>query len=133
MASVSFAQRTLTQLDVARLSRRLSADKSSVLADGLDEADVVEPAQVPPDLITMNSLFTVEDRRTGETKKLMLCYPEDADPTKGYISVLSPAGTGLLGLRVGETAAWRSPQGQEQTAFVKEVLFQPEASGDYTL
>lgn len=133
MASLPLAERTLTQLDVARLSRRLQSSTSSVLTDCLDEAAVVEPAQVSPDLITMNSLFTVEDLRTGETKKLMLCYPEDADPAKGYISVFSPAGTSFLGMRVGETAAWRSPQGQEHHALVKEVLFQPEASGDYTL
>ena len=131
--ALPLAERTLSQLDVARLSRRLQTSVWPVLADCLDEAAVLEPNQVPADLITMNSVFTVKDLQSGETKKLMLCYPESADPSQGHISVFSPAGTSLLGLRVGEVAAWRSPQGQEHAAVVEAVLFQPEAAGDFTL
>ncbi|MBP9907416.1 MAG: GreA/GreB family elongation factor [Rhodoferax sp.] len=133
MASLSYAERTLTQLDVARLSRRLPNDKSSPLVDWLDEATVVEATQVPDDLITMNSLFMVEDLQSGETKNIKICYPESADPAHGNISVLSPVGASFLGRRVGETVVWRSPQGKEHSALVKQVLFQPEACGDYAL
>ncbi|WP_374352352.1 GreA/GreB family elongation factor [Limnohabitans sp.] len=126
-------ERTLTQLDVTRLSRRLQNNKSSLLIDWLDVATVVEATEVPADLITMNTLFTVEDLPSGETKTLRLCYPEDADPAQGSISVLSPVGASLLGLNVGDTAVWHSPQGKEHMAVVKQVLFQPEASGDYAL
>ena len=51
---------------------------------------------------------------------------------QGFISVLSPLGASLLGLRVGDVAQWRTPRGEERMARVVEVLFQPEASGDYT-
>lgn len=133
MTSLSQAERTLTQLDIARLSRRLLNDRSSQLVDWLDEATVVEATQVPDDLITMNSLFTVEDLQSGETKNIKICYPESTDPAHGSISVLSPAGASFLGRRVGETVVWRNPQGKEHSAVVKKVLFQPEACGDYAL
>ena len=48
------------------------------------------------------------------------------------ISVLSPVGAALLGLRVGDTARWTGPGGQRGSARVSALLFQPEASGDYT-
>ena len=38
----------------------------------------------------------------------------------------------LLGLRVGGRAHWHTPQGEPRSARVTAILFQPEASGDYT-
>ena len=59
--------------------------------------------------------------------------PQDAEPHLGFISVLSPVGASLLGLRVGSVARWQAPHGEECAAVVAAILFQPEASGDYTL
>ena len=36
-------------------------------------------------------------------------YPDDAEPHAGFISVLSPVGCALLGLRVGAVARWQLP------------------------
>jgi regulator of nucleoside diphosphate kinase len=65
--------------------------------------------------------------------KLTLCYPTDADPAAGFVSVLSPVGVSLLGQTVGNVARWCTPAGQERAAEVLAVLFQPEASGDYVM
>ena len=65
--------------------------------------------------------------------KVTLCDPDDAEPSQGFISVLSPLGASLLGLRAGDVARWRTPVGQERMARIVDVLFQPEASGDYTI
>lgn len=65
-------------------------------------------------------------------RTLTICYPGDAEPTLGFISVLSPVGASLLGLSVGATAHWHTPTGDVCTAEVAALLFQPEASGDYT-
>jgi regulator of nucleoside diphosphate kinase len=64
--------------------------------------------------------------------KVTWCYPDDAEPSQGFISVLSPLGASLLGLQAGDVAQWRTPFGEQRTARIVEVLFQPEASGDYT-
>ncbi|MFO1333096.1 MAG: GreA/GreB family elongation factor, partial [Rubrivivax sp.] len=47
--------------------------------------------------------------------------------------VLSPVGSSLLGLQVGDVAQWRTPTGEAKAAEVVAVLFQPEASGDYVI
>jgi regulator of nucleoside diphosphate kinase len=39
---------------------------------------------------------------------------------------------GLLGLRAGAEARWRTPGGEQGGARIGEVLFQPKAHGDYT-
>ncbi|MBW7926327.1 MAG: GreA/GreB family elongation factor [Burkholderiaceae bacterium] len=73
----------------------------------------------------------VEDLASGARHTLVVCYPADAEPAKGYISVLSPVGLALLGLPVGAVARWQAPSGDEKAAKVAAILFQPEASGDY--
>jgi regulator of nucleoside diphosphate kinase len=47
------------------------------------------------------------------------------------VSVLSPVGSALLGLRVGSIARWSTPAGDEKAAEILAILFQPESSGDY--
>jgi len=124
-------ERTLTGLDFARLSKLLERQLSPSLADLLASAEVTSSRAVHRDVVTMNSKVEIVDVRTRAQQVLTICYPEDADPAAGLISVLSPVGSGLLGLRAGETAKWRTPNGGECAAEVKAVLFQPEATGDY--
>ena len=50
-----------------------------------------------------------------------------------FVSVLSPVGMGLIGLRCGAVARWKTPAGEEGSAQVEGILYQPEASGDYTV
>ena len=126
-------ERTLTELDFARL-RKLASDKAPQrLADLLDAADIMDAREMPSDTVTMYSTVECEDLDTGRRQQLTICYPHDAEPTAGFVSVLSPVGCSLLGLRVGDVASWQTPSGEKGAAQVLSVLFQPEASGDYTL
>jgi regulator of nucleoside diphosphate kinase len=87
---------------------------------------------VPADVVTMYSQVLVRDRASAEVSKLTLCYPADAEPDTGFISVLSPMGAALIGRRVGERVRSALPAGQERELVIETLLFQPEASGDYT-
>ncbi|VTU27082.1 Regulator of nucleoside diphosphate kinase [Variovorax sp. PBL-H6] len=126
-------ERTLTELDHARLAKLLdTSPHHSILEALLESADVIRSREVPSDIVTMYSQVTVVDARSGERRKLVVCYPHDADPASGFVSVLSPVGISLIGLRLGATAHWTLPGGAEGSARVTEISFQPEASGDYT-
>ncbi len=127
--------RLLNELDHVRIDRLLSRNRNAgeTLNELLDDADIVPPQQVPGDVVTMYTRVTVEDLLDGTQRTLTLCYPEDADPAAGFISVLSPIGTALLGRRRGEETQWTTPTGAVQRLRIVELLFQPEASGDYTL
>lgn len=134
-------ERTLTQIDHQRLTRLMSRVKDDPrllpFLDALDEllscSDLVDSGEVPPDVVTMYSRVLLAAPDGSAPGKFTVCYPEHAEPAEGFVSVLSPIGTGLLGLRVGDVAQWRGAHGPAQSARVATMLFQPEASGDYTL
>ncbi|MGE0100384.1 MAG: GreA/GreB family elongation factor [Hydrogenophaga sp.] len=126
-------ERLLTELDHARLSHLGGVHALPELAEVLDSTDLVASREVPSDVVTMYSQVVIEDLDSHKRHKLTLCYPDDAEPHQGFISVLSPVGASLLGLRVGATARWRTPNGDACAAEIVSLLFQPEASGDYSL
>ncbi len=61
-----------------------------------------------------------------------LVFPDNSDVTEGKISILAPIGTALLGYKVGDIIEWKVPRGMAKLE-VKEILYQPEAAGDYHL
>ncbi|MCX7692618.1 GreA/GreB family elongation factor [Tepidimonas taiwanensis] len=131
---VSSHPRTLSALDHARILRLLpQAGAQDLLRDLLDNADLLPPREVPPGLVTMYSQVLLADAGGGVPRRVTLCYPDDAEPAAGFLSVLSPLGTALLGARVGDEVYWSSPDGRRFGARVLALLFQPEASGDFTL
>jgi len=132
MHAKNYGDRTLTELDHVRLAKLVAAKPHPDLEELLDLVEVMPSREIAPDFVTMNSQATIVDTRSGQRQKLTLCYPNDADPATGLVSVLSPVGMSLLGLRIGATAEWRTPGGEEFNAEVAEVHYQPEASGDYT-
>lgn len=132
MLSIATTDRTITELDFARLKKLGGGDLPAELADCLELADLVSSRDMHPDRVSMYSQVEIEDSKSSVRQKLVLCYPADAEPAQGFISVLSPVGASLLGLRAGSTASWKTPNGEECRATVIAILFQPEASGDYT-
>jgi regulator of nucleoside diphosphate kinase len=134
MNAHSAGDRTLTELDHVRLAallRRGQSPTSAPLADLLDNADLVPSREVDADVVTMNSQVELVDAGSGERRKLVVCYPGDANAETGSVSALSPVGSALLGCRVGDVVSWRTPDGREQRAEIVALHFQPEASGDF--
>jgi regulator of nucleoside diphosphate kinase len=125
-------ERMLTELDFARLSRLNGGQLPEALAADLRSADLVHSQDIAPDVVTMYSQVELVFSDSGLRQKVTVCYPADAEPELGFVSVLSPLGAALVGLRVGEICSWRVPNGQGRDAQVAAILFQPEASGDYT-
>lgn len=132
-------ERTLTELDHARLKRLLARaggtarePGAAALLAAIDNAELVHGRAMPSDVVTMHSRVELAEPGSGRRQVLTLCYPADADPAAGCVSVLSPAGAALLGLRVGALARWCTPRGEEVQARVAALPFQPEATGDFT-
>jgi regulator of nucleoside diphosphate kinase len=100
------------------------------LEEELDRADIVDPRDMPPDVITMRSTVRLKDLVNGEANTYSLVFPTEADFTQGKISVLAPIGTAILGYRRGDTIEWPVPSGLRRLK-VDEILYQPEASGDF--
>lgn len=103
-----------------------------LLTEELLRAEVVEPQKIPRDIVTMNSLVKFRDMETREVYMYSIVYPANSDFEKGRISVLAPIGMALLGYRVGDVVEWPVPAGIRRLK-VEEVLFQPEAAGQFEL
>ncbi len=114
---------------VARAFRQEEERYLSVLEEELGRAHVVEPEDVPADVITMNSKALLRDCDTGREAVYTLVFPAQADPARRRVSVLAPIGTAMLGYRAGDTFEWDAPRGRRRLK-VKSVLYQPEAAGN---
>jgi regulator of nucleoside diphosphate kinase len=128
---------TISSLDAERLdsllATRSTGDDAShrALLDELARADIVEPQDMPPGVVTMNSTVRFEIATPHEQFCLTLVYPKDMHHVDGGISILTPVGTALLGLCVGDTIAWPRPDGRLQHVRLLEVPYQPERAGAY--
>ena len=128
-------QIVLSSLDLDRIEALLAAMPSSVfpgkadLQAELDRADVVAPEEIPPNVVTMNSTVTCVDELSGETHRITLVYPHDADVLQQKVSVLAPVGSALLGLSVGQSIDWTAPGGRPLRVRVTGISYQPEAAG----
>jgi regulator of nucleoside diphosphate kinase len=128
----------LSEQDSDRLTRLLDilphAQRESIgaLEDELARAQVVDSAEVPRDVVTMNSRVAFEDMETGKRSEAVLVYPHDVAKFNGggAISVLAPVGSALLGLRAGQSIEWRLPSGKLKRYVVLEVVHQPDTGSD---
>ncbi len=129
----------VTTQDRERISSALEAamderpDELERLDQELSRAEVVPPREVPPDVVTMNSRVVYEDEVTGVVREITLVYPQDANASEARISVLSPVGSALIGMRVGQVIEWTVPKAGRKRYRVLSVPYQPEAAGDFHL
>ncbi len=126
----------ITEFDLERLEDLLAAtwDRSDLeeLEAELQKAKLVDSKEVPPNAVTMNSRLRLLDMDKNQSMEFTLVFPKDADIDTGKLSVLSPIGTAILGYSEGDVIEWRVPRGIRHIK-IEQVLYQPEAAGDYHL
>ena len=91
--------------DQALLERRIAQ-----LEERLASAQVVEP-QVGNGRIDVGERVRLRNLDSGERLELELVGPLEADPTGGRISIASPLGKAIQGLRRGQVAEIDAPRG----------------------
>lgn len=133
-------QVVVTQRDAARLRALVSGYARSArdtehleeLALEIERASVLDPQQVPADVVTMHSRVRVLDLATGEHRELVLVYPAESDIAANRVSVLAPLGTALLGYRKGDEVEWQMPGGLRRIRIENVVQEGEEASCVYS-
>ena len=127
----------MSSLDAERLARLLESlpyeavPSREDLEAELARANVVDPKDVPPYVVTMNSTVRFRIQSSDKDFFLTLVYPKDVDPKGGTISILAPVGSALLGLAIGDEIEWPKPGGGVLKVRIEDVLYQPERAGDY--
>ncbi|EDM60606.1 nucleoside diphosphate kinase regulator [Vibrio parahaemolyticus AQ3810] len=94
----------------------------------LDRATVLEPEEMPSNVVTMNS--TVEFKFAGEERTMTktLVYPSELKSSDD-ISIFAPVGSALIGLSVGQKLDWPMPNKQVKTIEIVDITYQPERCG----
>ena len=64
--------------------------------------------------------------------QFQIVYPDKANMKENKISIFSPIATALIGYKVGDEIDWMVPAGMTHIR-IDEIVYQPEASGDFTL
>ena len=101
-------------------------EDSDFLLYELDRAKTVPDHALPPDIVRVGSFVRFRNIE-GEERTMRVVLPEEADPARSRISVLSPLGTALLGLRPGQSITWLDGDGQKQFLTALAVLPPHEA------
>ena len=102
------------------------------LEEELDEAEIVAPEDIPPEVVTMRSKVKLNDLDTGEEMVYSIVFPNEANSDEGKVSILAPLATALLGYRRGDTIEFQAPARLRRLK-IEEILYQPESAGDYSL
>lgn len=123
----------LTREDHDRLSDLVAAASGEpgtvgeFLTRELERAEVVEPGDIGPDVVTMNSRAEFRDEENGEIREVTLVYPGSEDIAEGRISIFTPIGAALIGLAAGQSIEWKTRRGDSRRLVVTRVISQPEA------
>lgn len=89
-------------LIVAMSAMGHTADDSDYMHHELDRAALVADRSLPRDVVRVGSRVTYR-ADSGRARTVTLSYLDDADLTLGHISVMSPVGAALIGLRPGQS------------------------------
>lgn len=111
-------EKLLKLAESARMDTRIPADNVAALETELSRATVVDPSQLPDDVVTMGATVAFREVDSHEVEKYTLVMPSEADVVNDRISVLAPIGTALLGYRAGDVVEWRVPSGRSQIEII---------------
>ncbi|HMO74314.1 MAG TPA: nucleoside diphosphate kinase regulator [Sphingopyxis sp.] len=94
---------------------------SALLLQEIDRATIRSADRIPADVVTMEAKVTFVDEGNGAERTVQLVYPRDADISAGRISILTPVGAGLIGLREGQSIVWPDRDGHERALSIVKV------------
>jgi len=71
----------------------------------------IDPRSVPQDRVGFGSIVHLRDAENGGERVVKLVAPEESNGEKGWVSIASPIGRGLVGRREGEEVRIQTPGG----------------------
>lgn len=131
----------INRLDYARIKKCINDAKqfksiTSIEADNLlkelDSAKIMEPESIPSNVVTMNSIAKITFLNNNKQVQFQIVYPDKANLKENKISIFSPIATSLIGYKVNDEIEWIVPGGLTKIR-IDEIIYQPEATGDYEL
>lgn len=119
-------------IDNAKLVKSINAAEAESLLRELNSATIVEPEEIPSNVVTMNSIVKISFLISNQQTQFQIVYPQQANLKEKKISIFSPVAAALIGYQVGDEVEWIVPAGPTKIR-IDEIIYQPEAAGDFTL
>lgn len=101
---------------------------SELLLREIERAVIHSRDTIPVDVVTMHATVTFIDEASGTSRSVQLVFPQDADIAAGRLSILTPVGAGLIGLREGRSILWPDREGRQRQLKVVGVVQPPHAA-----
>ena len=114
--------------DLAIAARERSPLAAGLLLQEIERASTAGTGKVPRDVVRMMSRVDFVDEDSAERHSVELVYPKDADTDLHRISVLTPIGAALIGMRCGEAIEWVDLRGARRRLRIVGVA--QAAAGD---
>jgi regulator of nucleoside diphosphate kinase len=131
-------KKLITKYDFERIQNIINSinDNEYVLStkkleEKLKKAKLVDSKEIKSSIITMNTKFRLRNLGNGSEKECILVFPNDSDPQNNKISIFENIGAELFSHEEGEIIYWAN--GEDAYYLIENILYQPEAAGDYHL
>lgn len=98
------------EYDEAKLEQGQMEDRIIILENIIKNAEIIEEDE-DSDIVKIGSTVKIFDKDFEEEVEYKIVGSEEADPIKGKISNISPAGRALLGSKKGDTVIAEAPGG----------------------
>jgi len=109
-------------ISLIELSRTEAAEQ---LEDELSRAEIVEDSLYPVDAVSLGTRVSFVDLTTDKRNEATVVPPAEANLQEMKISILTPMGSALIGLRVGGEIEWQLP-GSKRAKIKVLAVYQQE-------
>jgi len=103
---------------LAAISAAAATLGGSILAREVDRARVVDEDDPDQKFVQLHSRIEYVDLTSGRTRVVEVVPPDEADIDQHRVSVLSPVGAALIGLKTGDSYAWTGEDGRPHVLVV---------------
>lgn len=99
------------EYDTAKEAKAQLESKIRTLEHKLSVAKVVDVSNAPTDKVYFGTIVELKNKKSGQNVIFTFVAEDEADVSKGKLSINSPIGKSLLGHAVGETVEVQVPAG----------------------
>lgn len=105
---------------------------TGLLLEEILRAKIYPAHRIPADVVAMHSTVEFVDEARGTSRTVQLVYPREADTAADRISILTPLGAGLIGMRTGYSILWPDRKGAERSLLIVKVTQVPRCEPNAT-
>ena len=95
---------------------------AAMLLEEIERAELYDDETLPEDAVRLGSDVDFVDEKTFQLRKVRLVLPAHANIAEGRISILTPMGAALYGLRTGDSIDWPNLDGKSRRIRIVRVL-----------